>query len=116
MIVHDNNANRNEESMNKYNQSPKGIKWSAVPSPYFTFSLVFMRGRREAALIGNKVLWNGEIFCLFLHLSINPFPLWAIQPGLRPSQPGLKPSQQGLKPEAWLAGPQAWLAGPMIQM
>ena len=31
-------------------------------------------------------------------------PLWAIQPGQRPSQPGLKP-------EAWLAG---WLAGPQI--
>ena len=34
-------------------------------------------------------------------------PLWAIQPGLKPSQPGLRPSQPSLKPEAgWLAG---WL-------
>ena len=40
-------------------------------------------------------------------------PLWAIQPGLRPSQPGLKP-EAGLLAGAqiWLAGPQAWLAGP----
>ena len=54
-------------------------------------------------------------------------PLWAIQPGLRPSQPGLKPEPGWLagpqiwlawpqawlaRPQAWLAGPQAWLAGP----
>ena len=43
--------------------------------------------------------------------SVRPFvrpspPLWAIQPGLRPSQPGLRPSQPSLKPETWLAG---WL-------
>ena len=35
--------------------------------------------------------------CPSICLSIHTSPLWAIQPGLRPSQPGLKP-------EAWLAG------------
>ena len=43
--------------------------------------------------------------CSFVRPSIHS-PLWAIQPGLRPSQPGLRPSQPCLKPEAWLAG---WL-------
>ena len=38
------------------NQWPKGIKWSAVPSPCSTFSLVFMGGGRAAAPIGDKVL------------------------------------------------------------
>ena len=31
-------------------------------------------------------------------------PLWAIQPGLRPSQPGLRPSQLSLKPEGGTNG------------
>ena len=35
----------------------------------------------------------------FVHPSVRPSPLWASQPGLRPSQPSLKP-------ETWLAG---WL-------
>ena len=34
------------------------------------FSWVFMGGSRAAALIGDKVLQNGEIFCL----SVRPFP------------------------------------------
>ena len=50
-------------------------------------------GSRAAALIGDKVLWNGEIFPMYVHLSVHS-PLWAIQPGLRPG---------------WLSEPQAWL-------
>ena len=84
------------------NQSPKGIKWSAVCWPCSTF-LGFHGESRAAALIGDKVLWNGEIFHHSVHLSVHSPPPWAIQSGLRPSQPGLKPSQPGLKPEAWLA-------------
>ena len=46
----------------------------------------------------------------FVHLSVRPSvrlsipPIWAIQPGLRPSQ-------QSLKPETWLAGWTSGLAG-----
>ena len=36
-------------------QSPKGIKWSAVPLPCSTFSLVFMGAGRAAAPIGDEV-------------------------------------------------------------
>ena len=37
---------------------------------------------------------------LSIHTYVRPSvpPLWAIQPGLRPSQPGLRPSQPGLRP------------------
>ena len=38
------------------NKLPKGIKWSVVPLPCFTFSLVFMAEGRAAALIGDEVL------------------------------------------------------------
>ena len=39
-------------------------------------------------------------FCLFVRPLVRSYvpPLWAIQPGLRPSQPGLRPSQTGLRP------------------
>ena len=73
----------------------------------------------------------------YVRMSVRPSPLWAIQPGLRPSQPGLRPSQPGLRPSQpglrpsqpglrpsqpaskalgirrdWLAGSHAWLDGP----
>ena len=35
----------------KINKQPKGIKWSSVPLPCSTFSLVFMGGGRAAAPI-----------------------------------------------------------------
>ena len=39
-----------------FNELPKGIKWSAVPLPCSTFSLVFMVAGRAAAPIGDIVL------------------------------------------------------------
>ena len=51
----------------------------------------------------------------FVRLSVPP--LWAIQPGLRPSQlglrpsqSGLRPSQSGLRPSQSSLKPEAWLA------
>ena len=49
-------------------------------------------------------------------------PIWAIQPGLRPSQPGLRPSQPGLRPSqpampqasglaGWGSGQTGWPKG-----
>ena len=38
-------------------------------------------GSRAAALIGDKVLWNGEIFFMYVHLSVHS-PLWAWALGL----------------------------------
>ena len=38
-------------------------------------------GSRAAALIGDKVLWNGEIFPMYVHLSVHS-PLWAWALGL----------------------------------
>ena len=73
------------------NKWPKGIKWSAVPLPCSTFSLVFMGAGRAAA----PIEWvDFPFICLFFYPSVRPSvrsPLWAIQPGYRPSQPGLKP-------------------------
>ena len=60
------------------------------------FLLGLMGGGRAAALIGGKVLQNGEIFCQ----SVRPSQpdLRPSQPGLRHSQPGLRHSQPGLRP------------------
>ena len=49
------------------------------------YFLGFHGGSWAAAPIGDEVLLNGEIFPTYVRS-----PLWAIQPGLRPSQPGLK--------------------------
>ena len=38
-------------------------------------------------------------------------PLWAIQPGLRPSQPGLSPSQPGLRPSQLSLKPEGGTNG-----
>ena len=79
------------------NQLPKGIKLVsgslALLYHYLRmrFSWAFFRGSRAPALIGDEV-------CPSVHPSTCQFPLWAIQPGLRPSQPGLRPIQPGLKP------------------
>ena len=56
---------------------------------------------------GDETLYNGKIFSLSVHSS----PLWAIQPGLRPSQPGLRLSQPGMRPSQPGLRPKAWLAG-----
>ena len=45
-----------EEEGEEENQLPKGIKWSVVPLPCSTFSLVFMGAGRAVAPIGDKVL------------------------------------------------------------
>ena len=63
-----------------------------------------------AALIGDKVLYNGRFSVLTsVHLSIPPLK------GPRASQAGLRPSQSRLRArqasEAWLAGSKACLAG-----
>ena len=49
------------------NQSPKGIKWSAVPWPcstvfFLSFLFSYLNGSRAVAPVGDEVLWNGEIF------------------------------------------------------
>ena len=60
----------------------------------------------------------------FVRSSVRMFvcpPLWAIQPGLRPSQPGLRPSQPDLRPSqpasqasgfrpGWLGLRPGWIA------
>ena len=67
-----------------------------------SFALILISGldlsleSRAAALIGDKVLWNGEMIHQFTN--VPPYPLKAIQSGLARHQ-------------AWLAAPQAWLAG-----
>ena len=89
-----------------------------------------------AAPIGDKVLWNGEIFRLFIHPYVRPsfrpsvrtyvrpplegprashaglrpsqLGLRASQAGLRASQTGLRASQPALRPD-WQALRPAWL-------
>ena len=54
-----------------------------------------------AASVGDKVRQNGQKFHfvgLFVHLSICPPPLWAIQPGLRHSQPNIHSMLQNITP------------------
>ena len=80
-----------------FNQSPKAIKWSAVPLPCSTFFLVFMGGGRAAAPIGDEVVRPS-------------FPLLWPKAWLAGWLAGPQIWLAG--PQAWLAGPQAWLAGP----
>ena len=61
-----------------------------------------------AGPIGDKVLYNWEIFCPYICPYV--LPLWAIQPGLRPSQPFLSPSQPDLRPSQ-PASPASGMAG-----
>ena len=76
------------------NKQPKcSIKWSAVPLPCSTFSLVFMEGVRAAASIRDEDLQNGEIFRPF----VRPF----VRPSPSPSGPW---SQAG-----WASGLAGWL-------
>ena len=70
------------------NQSPIGIKWSAVPLPCSTF-LSFHRGKQGSGPNRGQspVEWGDYPYiCLFIH----PSPYLG---------------------QAWLAGPQAWLDG-----
>ena len=59
------------------------------------FLLGFHGGRQGS---GPVELEDFPFVCSSIRPSIRS-PLWAIQPGLRPSQPGLRPSQPSLKPE-----------------
>ena len=47
---------RSRKIFQKSNKKPKGIKWSAVPLPCSTFSLVLMGAGIAATPIGDKVL------------------------------------------------------------
>ena len=75
--------------------------------------------QRKWVILGVYVWQFWGFDCMSVRPTVRS-PLWAIQPGLRPSQPGMRPSQPHLKPsqpglrpslQEWLAGPQAWLDG-----
>ena len=79
--------------------------YPAVPS------LVFLGEAGQRPWLGTKSCRIGRFSaCLSFPLSVRLFPLWAIQPGLKPSQPGLKPEAWGLA--GCLSLRRCWLAGP----
>ena len=79
-------------------QIHKGIKWSAVHLPYFTFFFT----KKFFGFLGKKQGSGSNKGRFFIHSSISfsvrPPRLRVIQPGQRPSQPGLRPNQPTLRP------------------
>ena len=84
-------------------RGPSPVEWGDFPSictsvrPY----ILSLRAQEPARLALDPA---SQAVCLSLYLFVfcsfcpSAPPLWAIQPGLKPSQPGLRPSQPDLRP------------------